>query len=457
MDIVYHVLTACWQVTGQMAPYLLFGFLVAGILSLLISAEWVRRHLGGGGLWSVVKASLFGVPLPLCSCSVLPVSMSLRAQGASRPATTSFLVSTPQTGVDSILATYGLLGPVFAVLRPVVAFFAGILGGVLVYFIDPDTPQTASFSSDSKEGAAAACSSEKKTDSCCGSSCGCSGGAVVSGEKAEEKSGCPVCRALWHGFVVLPSSIGGAMLIGIIVAGVVSAFVPKDYFATSLGGGLPAMLAMVAVGIPIYVCSTASIPLALGLMHMGVSPGAAFVFLIAGPATNAAGFTTIWKGLGKKSALAYLFTVFVSAIVSGLILDGLVGAGYSLHLPMASHEHGMETGMWPSIWATLLLAVLAGSKFLAGRSRSGADSSDVIPEVQEDGAMVVLKITGMSCGHCTAAVQKALEQCEGVESVSVDLKSGRAIVKGKVKNPALLVDVVGQLGYDSKLEPVENA
>ena len=215
-DILKNIIIESWQVLGQMSPYLLFGFLVAGILSVCISPDLVERHLGDGGIWPLLKASLFGVPLPLCSCSVIPVSMSLHKHGASKAATVSFLLSTPQTGADSIFVTLSLLGPLFAVFRPVAAFVTGIIGGGLVDVLDRNTENENR-------------NQQKCSDQCC-----------ADGDKNNHK----IIRALKYGFVTLPRDIGKAMLAGLVIAAVISALVPDGYFAEKLGTGIFAMVVM---------------------------------------------------------------------------------------------------------------------------------------------------------------------------------------------------------------------
>jgi uncharacterized membrane protein YraQ (UPF0718 family) len=289
-----------WHTIGDMSPYLLFGFLIAGILSVVVSKAFVQRHLGGRGLWPVIKASALGVPLPLCSCSVIPVSMSLRKQGASREATLAFLLSTPQTGVDSIFVTYSLLGPIFAVVRPVVALVTGLIGGVLTRLVTANTPD------DIPE--------ETPSTGCC------------CANKTEVPKTNPVLAMLKHGFVTLPTDIGKPMLMGLVVAAMLAVFVPGDFFATYLGSGLLPMVVMMIVGIPMYVCATASVPIAAALILKGITPGAALVFLMAGPATNAAGLATVWKTLGRNTAITYLVTVALCALGSGLLLDTVVGS-----------------------------------------------------------------------------------------------------------------------------------
>ena len=334
--IVTKLAAESWLVLGQMSPYLLLGFLVAGVLSVCISPEWVERRLGRRGLGPVLAASLFGVPLPLCSCSVIPVSASIRRHGASRAATTAFLLSTPQTGVDSIAVTYALLGPVFAVFRPVAALLTGVLGGVLVMFFGE------------KDRAATL---EQPRPNACSEAC-CAG---------RHNRG-PLPRSLHYGFVTLPRDIGPALLIGVLIAGAMAAFVPRDQLYAYVGGGILSILLLMAAGVPVYVCATASVPIAAGFMHMGASAGAALAFLIAGPATNAATLTTVWKVLGRRTAALYLLTVAAGAIICGLLLDWLIPAVQTV-LPQADrHVHAAAQRSWVvDTWAIALLGVLAFS------------------------------------------------------------------------------------------------
>jgi uncharacterized membrane protein YraQ (UPF0718 family) len=317
-----------WSTVAEMSPYLLFGFFMAGILSVLVSQRLVERHLGGRGIWPLLKASILGIPLPLCSCSVIPVSMSLRKHGASKGATISFLLSTPQTGVDSIFVTLSLLGPVITVFRPVAALVTGLVGGVLVDVFN-------------RGGKGEESTPPECTDQCC----------------AAGKMHSRIVRGLKYGFVTLPRDIGKAMLVGLVIAALISTVVPDDFFAEKLlGTGIFAMVVMMLLGIPVYVCATASVPIAAALISKGVTPGAALVFLITGPATNAAGLTTIWKVLGGRTAIAYLFTVVVCALASGLLLDMTFPA---LGSSVQAHVHQMEPSIWGHISAIALLAVLA--------------------------------------------------------------------------------------------------
>jgi len=406
------VVSEFWTVLSEMAPYLLFGFFVAGVLSVMISPETVERHLGGAGLSPVAKASLFGVPLPLCSCGVIPVAASLRRHGASRGATTAFLLSTPQTGADSILVTYSLLGPVFAVFRPIVAFVTGVLGGSLVMGAerDDDTgPAT----------------DEPCSDSCC--------------SDAGERSA--FSRALTYGLVTLPRDIGRALLVGLAIAGLISALVPSDYFAGALGTRIVGMLVMMLLGIPVYVCATASVPVAAALMAKGVSPGAAFAFLVTGPATNAAAIATIWKVLGKRTTLTYLVVVAVSAVAFGFLLDYLV-ATVSPSAPAPAME--MKPNLLKTISAVALLIVLVAAMYHSQRPHADAAEVGAQRHTSE------LLVEGMTCSHCADSVRRALMECPGVDAADVDLKTGRAVITGGELNMQGLRAAVDSLGFEVK-------
>ncbi len=296
--MITNIISDVWLTLCDMAPYLLFGFLAAGILSVAISTKTVEKHLGKKGFMSVFKAALFGVPLPLCSCSVIPVTVSLKKSGANNGAATAFLTSTPQTGVDSIFVTFSLLGPVFAIFRPVIALITGVIAGLFVNLTDKEE----------KETKAAAVEEEKCEHSCCS-----------AGNTAKAAS--KFSQILRYGFITIPGDVAKPLLLGILIAGIISALVPDDFFASRLGTGFLPMLVMMAIGIPMYVCSTASVPIAAALILKGISPGAAFVFLITGAATNAAGIMTIWNVLGKRVAIIYLTTVVISALISGYLLN----------------------------------------------------------------------------------------------------------------------------------------
>ncbi|NCB39481.1 MAG: heavy metal-associated domain-containing protein [Erysipelotrichia bacterium] len=420
MEKATELIYACWSVLGQMSPYLILGFLISGILSVMISPRWVEKHLGRGRVSSVIKATLFGVPLPLCSCGVIPVSASLRRHGASKGATTSFLISTPQTGVDSILATYGLLGPFFAVFRPLAAIVTGIIGGLAVSFIDNDPPVVVD------------------------ENLQLNGNGHLS---FKEK----VKAALNYGFVTIPGEIAKAMFVGIIIAGLISTFISGNFVSQYIGNYYLTMLLMLAIGIPLYVCSTSSIPIALGFMHMGVTPGAAFVFLISGPASNAAAITVIWKILGRTSAVIYLLTLIFGALAGGFAIDYLdkTFAGIDLTGTMQSCHTALS--MTETLSAVLMLAILLFSMYKSRTTQSCCSSCATSTNHKEEKPGLTISVNGMSCNNCAEAVKRVILETPGVSAANVMLSEKKALVFGSELEAEKIVTAINSLGYDAHL------
>ena len=273
-----HLIYALLNILNQMSPYILLGLILAGMLHVFIRPDTMSRHLSGHGWRPVVKAALLGIPLPLCSCGVLPTAVALRRQGASKGASTSFLIATPQTGVDSIAATYALLGLPFAIVRPIAALVGSVAGGMAVDRSDKDgdndMPVTAS---------ATACS-----DGCCQS---------AAAAEAEATRGFinKMWAAVKYGLTDMVASVGKWLVIGLVVAAVITVAVPDSLFLSLAEYPLLAMLVMAAVAVPMYVCATGSIPIAMSLMLKGLTPGVGFVLLMAGPAANFASVMVLSK------------------------------------------------------------------------------------------------------------------------------------------------------------------
>lgn len=355
MEYLTTILTDFWVTFEAMAPFLLFGFGVAGILSVLISAETVQKHLGGSKIASVIKAAMFGVPLPLCSCSVIPVTASLRKHGAGRGATMAFLLSTPQTGVDSIMVTYALLGPVLAIFRPIVAFISGLIGGITANLL----PENA-FEEEKKQTTCA--------DTCC------------SNTKDNKQN--IFWRIFNHGFITLPRDVGRSMLIGVLIACAITAFVPDDLLAKYLGGGILSLFAMMLFGIPVYVCATASVPIAAALILKGVSPGAALVFLMTGPATNAAAIASVWKMMGARTVAVYLTTTAITAIISGFIFDKLI---YIAPETMtANHSDAIPPLLRTILTIILIIVLIAPSIPLPNKKKAKCGCSQDAPHEHKE-------------------------------------------------------------------------
>ncbi|MFZ5951192.1 MAG: permease [Candidatus Rifleibacteriota bacterium] len=421
---LFQFLLNCWSVLGQMSPYLILGFLISGILSVFISPEWIERHLGGGRLSAVIKATLFGIPLPLCSCGVIPVAASLKKHGASKSATTSFLLSTPQTGIDSIMATWGLLGGAFAVFRPLAALITGIFGGILVMLLDEDSFST---NVESHE----------------------------PGEKTSEPMMKKVADALKYGLITLPGEIAKPLVIGIIIAGIISTFVASHALNAYLNNYYLTMILMLAVGVPLYVCSTSSIPIALSFIHLGVSPGAALVFLISGPATNAAAISVVFKVLGKKSAIIYMATVIFGSLLSGIAFDALDQQLILNSVNNVHHCSAASFNLFENVSAVLMLIILGFSFYRA--HQSSACCSTCCAKSTKNGASenqqsFVLRVEGMSCNNCANAVQRILLEVPGVKSAEVDLAEKKASVLADISDGEVLAKAVNDLGYKARLE-----
>lgn len=287
------------------APWLLLGLVAAGLIKAWLPDSLLTRWLGGTGLWPVTRAALIGAPLPLCSCGVLPAALGLHRGGASRSSTISFLIATPETGVDSIALSYALLGPVMAVVRPIAAILSAIIAGLLTALVpearlaSPAIPVTTE----------------------------CNGGACCSNQLESTPVGQSFMRTTLNGLRYAASDILDDIVlwlaIGIVLAGAVATWVPPQTLAT-WGSGLPAMLLMLVVGVPMYICATASTPLAAALLLAGLSPGTVLVFLLAGPATNLATLAVVRKEFGTAVLSAYLTGISLASILLGLLLDWLL-------------------------------------------------------------------------------------------------------------------------------------
>jgi uncharacterized membrane protein YraQ (UPF0718 family) len=344
-----------WYMVAEMAPYLIFGFAIAGLLHILIRKEQVQRLLGKPGIGAVFKACLIGVPMPLCSCSVIPVAASLHQSGASRGATAAFLSSTPQTGVDSILATYSLMGGLFATVRVAVAFISGIVTGFLIELfcnnrVEDNAPPSSPASSLSPNltpnpnlNPNPQSTPSKLT------SMSMIKTAQVSALKPQVSNPQPsrLSTALRYGFVNLPADLAVALLVGLTLAGLITTLLPPDLISGHFSTGPLAFLLATVISLPLYICATASIPMAYALMAAGLSPGAALIFLITGPATNTATVITLWKMLGHKATLIYLGSLIVIAWIAGWLLNSTLGAQTMEH---SMHQH---TAMKPELWQHL--------------------------------------------------------------------------------------------------------
>ncbi len=346
MDKMFEILKSTWVLTALMAPSLLIGFAVASVLTLLVTPQMVYKHLGRSNFAQICKASILGVPLPLCSCSVLPVAASLRQYGAGRGSTIAFLTSTPQIGVSSIFVTWSMLGPLFTLIRCAAAFVSGVVCGSCVQLL-PAEAEKAESGYDEK-------SVENETNCACDDESG-------NPERSSERFGrTALNEAVRYGFVTLPSDMGRSICMGLLISGLLAAFLPQNYFADKfIGNEFMSMLVMLVVGLSVYVCSSASVPLVLSLVAGGISPGAGLVFLIVGPATNAAAIVTIAKIVGRKVTFVYLVTLSLVALCSGYLLNRVV-----YHSDIAVGIHGSHNDLsWFSHFCALILLALLAQAF----------------------------------------------------------------------------------------------
>jgi uncharacterized membrane protein YraQ (UPF0718 family) len=303
MDILIKILLECWDILVESAPYVLFGFFAAGILKAYLSESLVAKHLGGSSMASVLKASLFGIPLPLCSCGVIPAAIELRKQGAGKGASAAFLISVPETGIDSVAITWALLDPVMTVIRPLSSLITAITTGLLINRLPDDQSLELV-----KEAEVSVCGCPIQTGESCSS-------APVESHFVRVRNG------LAYAFGDLLGDIGKWLLIGIGVAGVIATLVPDDFFIRYLSNEFLSLLIMLGVGIPLYICASASTPVAAALVLKGLSPGAALVFLLAGPATNAATITVVSRYFGKKATLVYLISIALCSLLLGWLTN----------------------------------------------------------------------------------------------------------------------------------------
>lgn len=408
----------------EMAPYLLLGLTFAGVLHVMFSGDQVARHLGGNSLSSVVKAAVLGVPLPLCSCGVVPTALSLRKNNASDGATVSFLISTPQTGVDSIFATYGMLGPVFAIFRPVAAFVMGIAGGVVTNLLGPG--------------------GKDRNDAPGSPGCRLCSETDVHSHSLRDN----ILGAIKYGYGDFLDDIAKHLVVGIVLSGVISFFLPDDFFAKYVGNTLLEMLIMIVGGIPLYVCATASVPIAAALMMKGVSPGAAFVFLAVGPATNAATITLVGNVMGRRTVAVYLGSIAALSMGAGWFLN-LIADSVSVRIPMMDHHvHGMARpwfvkGLSAAFLVMLLLSLRRN--YLPGRAGKSVSFERAI----------TIGIGGMTCGKCAHRVEEEILHVEGVDDVVVDLKGKLARVVGEFDIKSVKSTVRGA-GYQVLEKDSEN-
>lgn len=402
-------LHALWSTISAIAPSLVLGLLLAGLLHVFVKKDRILTHLGKPGLRSSAKAALVGVPLPLCSCGVLPAAIALRRDGASRGAVTSFLISTPQTGVDSIAVTWAVLGWPIAIAKVAAAFIAGLVGGTI---------------------------------------------ADKTGSALDNRGTAPVCtetesgsmpRRIWdYSFNGLFRDIYGWLAFGIVVSALITTFLqPGQLSQYKILQGPVGLLASLAVGIPLYVCSISSVPIAAGLIYAGFPVGSALVFLMAGPATNAATMGAVRKTLGMRVFLIYVMTVIVISLAAGVILNSL-----SVSVPgsyVSGHEISSFSGLFNAIIGVLLLLGIA---WFASRDFRNFRAQP--PRKSRSDKTLKLRVDGMHCSMCEMTITRALKKLPGILNIYASANDGTAVIvldDSRNFNRKEAEDTIRKLGY----------
>ncbi len=351
MEFIQHLFFALIELSNAMAPYILFGLIFAGILHEFVPDTLVTKHLGKDNIFSVLKATIFGVPLPVCSCGVIPLATSIKKSGASKGSTLSFLISTPITGVDSILATYGIFGWIFTIYRVVTSMIIAMVAGILTNIFDKEENIVQpAFSPVKVPNSLSPTFSMQKPEesSCCSTASSCC---------TPEKKHFWFTSAMRYAFVTLLGDIAKPLVWGLLVGALITVAVPESISEILTEYSWFSYVIVIAIAVPMYVCATASLPIAAGLMLSGVSAGAAFVFLSAGPATNTVTIGVVKKMLGTRSLTIYLGSIILGSILFGLGLDYLFSAS---QINPASLIHMDEKAGLTSIISSIVLWGLVG-------------------------------------------------------------------------------------------------
>lgn len=398
------------SVVNAMSPYLLLGFLIAGVLHVFVPKRFYARYLSRDNKLSMLWAALLGVPLPLCSCGVIPTAVGLKNDGASKGAVASFLIATPQTGIDSILATFSLMGVSFAVTRPVAALVTGICGGILVNRLVKKDP------------------AEMNAGQC-----------AVTSEKGNR-----LWRVLRYAYFDMIQDIGLRLTIGLLIAALIQVAVPDEFFLTFGSQPLLQMLIILVVAVPMYICSTGSIPVAAALMMKGLSPGAALVMLMAGPAVNIASILVVRKSMGSRFTWIYLLTIVGFSILFGLLVNA-IGIGADIMPACGEVTCCSSETATPDVFHTicsvllvLFIIIALSMKFLSKFKKQEAVEGTVIYTVE-----------GMHCNHCKAACEQSVGKVKGVVSCEATPTANTLVVSGSASDDDIR-KAVEQAGFEFK-------
>ncbi len=411
-----HYLEEIWNILTALAPWLFFGAGLAGLLKIFLPQGFISKHLGASSLANIVKTTLLGIPLPLCSCGVLPTTMGLKKDGASNGASLGFLISTPQTGLDSILVTANFLGWPLALFKVIAALITGIAGGFLTHYTEP-RPLLISDPAH-----------------------------VKSDPKENDNPGGESRWQIFFNYTIndLIGSIYKYLVLGILLAALISSLFPSEALSRLPAlQGIGGMLVMLALAIPLYICTTGSVPIVASLISAGLPIGSALVFLMAGPATNAATLAGVYRTFGRRITAIYLGTVILGSIAFGLLFQFFFSPALSEVL-ISHHEHVPAYRPIINAFFAILLSGLivrwAGLDFLSWFRRLNRPA----PRKEEE---LTLQVSGMTCNNCVAHVRHALESQPNIRSADIRLETGLAHVKGEALDRSIIIRVIKAAGY----------
>lgn len=402
------------MIVSMMSPYLLLGFLIAGVLHVFVPSKFYRKYLSKNNKLSVLWAALIGIPLPLCSCGVIPTAVGLKNEGASKGAVASFLIATPQTGVDSILATFSLMGLGFAILRPAAALVTGVCGGFLIERFVKDDIQP-----------------------------------MNEGQCVVKKSKNKILEVFRYAFIDMFQNIGLRLFIGLLIAALINIAIPEEFFLRFGNYPFLQMLIILLIAIPMYVCSTGSIPIAAALIAKGLTPGAALVMLMAGPAVNMASILVIRKSIGKKFCWIYILTIVVGAMFFGFltnILDSLQVFNFTqMNISACCTTGDMHISWFANVCSILLLIFLLNAFIMSLIQKFRK------PSTPQDENTKIYNVEGMHCSHCKNAVEQAVLKIKGITEAEANLAQKTLVVKGKIDDKKIEKAVV-DAGFSLSLQ-----
>jgi len=428
-----------------MSPYLLLGFFFAGVLKVWFPQKWVDKYMGKNNARSVINTALLGIPLPLCSCGVIPTGISFYKNGASKGSSVSFLISTPQTGIDSILVTYSLLGLPFALIRVLVALVTGIFGGIITNLIGKNESSNI----------------QKAPTNCCSSSKNGSSNSFI--------------KVFKYGFNKFLMDIAKWLIIGIVIAAFLSTLIPEDFFSVYMNNELLSIITILIASVPLYLCATASVPIAAVLMMKGLSPGAALVLLMAGPATNAATIIIIKKVFGNKTLMSYLGSIISGAVIFGLLINHFLPSEW-FQMISSSHlqkQHELLPD-WLKLGSSFVLISLIiygyiRKKITLKKSQQRTSVKTVLLNPQQhlnsqqpikfssaqfsfvaSNQQATYKIEGMTCSHCKSSIENNLKKLEGIEIVKATPMTNKVEIKGAKINKQQIEETINSLGFNFK-------